>query len=547
MSARWRIALALGVALLAILWFGTLGVRPLYRADEARYAEIAREMAVTGDWLTPRLNGFKYFEKPPLQYWATAVAFKLFGTTEWTARLWAALTGFTGVLAAAFLAYRLKGPRAAFVTAAILASSALYIGLAQFNTLDMGVSLFLALAMFGLVLAQRDDASPVAERGWMLVAWAGAALAVLSKGLIGIVLPAIATFAYIAFERDWRLLKRLHIVSGGAVFLAIAAPWFIAASMANAEFARFFFIHEHFERFLTEVHQRYQPVWFFGGVLAWGLVPWTLTVLVSFRKAWREAPAQRFRPLRFLLVWTVIVFAFFSVSSSKLPSYILPIFPALAVMAGTAYEGTDRRWFVIQAVLVATIAFAAAAVAPWLLAREASPQLPADLLAGYAPWANTAAIALGLGAVIAAGLAWGGRSLAAAGALACGGFLFVQIALAGHGRLGVVYSAYDSVAKIKSRVSGDAPFYSVDMFDHSLPFYLGRTVTLVANPDELAASVRWEPERFVPTMAEFEHRWRDAPRAYAMMSPRDYAALAQAGLPMTVIARDPRRVFVEKP
>src|SRR5262245_34591674 len=169
-----RLALAGGIALFAIAWFGTLDYRPLYRADEARYAEIAREMVASGDWRTPRLNAFKYFEKPPLQYWATAIAFKLAGTRAWTARFWTALTGFVGIAAAAFLAFRLVGAVAGIYAAAILASSALYVALGHFNTLDMGLALFLSLAVFAFALAHRDGLAPSARRAWMLAAWAAA-------------------------------------------------------------------------------------------------------------------------------------------------------------------------------------------------------------------------------------------------------------------------------------------------------------------------------------------------------------------------------------
>src|SRR4051812_49333513 len=134
-------------------------------------------MVACGDWLTPRLNGFKYFEKPPLQYWATAAFYKAFGESDFAARLWAALTGFAGIVLVFFAGRRLFGPGAGFLGAAVLAGSPLYVLLGQYNTLDMGVSFFLGAAMIALAA------------GYPLWFWAGCALAVLSKGLIGIVLP----------------------------------------------------------------------------------------------------------------------------------------------------------------------------------------------------------------------------------------------------------------------------------------------------------------------------------------------------------------------
>ncbi len=545
MPARWLTAL--GWAALAIAWFGALGYRPLYRADEARYAEIAREMVASGDWITPRLNGYKYFEKPPLQYWATAAAFEAAGANASTARLWTALTGFAGVLATALVAARLAGPAAGLCAAAILASSLLYVGLGHFSSLDMGVTLFLSAAVFAMALAQGDGAGPRARRAWMLAAWAAAAAAVLSKGLIGVVLPAAALTAYVVIQRDWALARRLEVIAGGAFFLALAAPWFVAVALANGEFARFFFVHEHFERFLTQVHGRYEPVWYFGPVLLWGLAPWTLAVLAALPAAWRDAPAQSFRPQRFLLVWVAVVLAFFSVSGSKLPSYILPALPALAVLGGAWLARTGDRLLGAQALLFGALGAAAAALAPTLTARQASADLPAALLAAYVPWLVAAGLALAAAGALAGALALRRRRLAAVAALACGGLAFGTLALTGHASLAPVYSAYDSLARIKSGIPDEAPFYFVETFDHSVPFYLGRTVTMVGYQDELATAIGWEPQRFIPTVAAFVERWRTDPRAFAMLSPREYATLAATGLPMTVLARDPRRVFVAKP
>ncbi|MBI3068262.1 MAG: glycosyltransferase family 39 protein, partial [Betaproteobacteria bacterium] len=242
-----------------LIWFSNLEYRKLVRPDEGRYAEIPREMAVSGDWLTPRLNGIKYFEKPPLQYWATAAAYTMFGEHHWTARLWPALTGWLGLLLVFFAGRRLFGNVAGFYSAVVLAGSPLYALVAHVNTLDMGVTFFMTAVLLAFLLAQHAAATPRENRTWMHVAWAAAALAVLSKGLIGVVLPAAALVVYSLVQRDFALWKRLHLASGVALFLLIAAPWFVAVSIANPEFPRFFFVHEHFERFLTTVHKRDQP------------------------------------------------------------------------------------------------------------------------------------------------------------------------------------------------------------------------------------------------------------------------------------------------
>src|SRR5208282_2836659 len=141
------------------------------------------------------------------------------------------------------------------------------------DTLDMGLTFFMQAGLCAALLGRAAD-TPAAARAWILCAWAAFALAVLSKGLIGIVLPGAVLVVYLALTRDWLLLRRAELWRGALVFFVISAPWFIAVSLANPGFARFFFIHEHFERFLTDSHHRVGPWWYFIPVLAVGIVPW---------------------------------------------------------------------------------------------------------------------------------------------------------------------------------------------------------------------------------------------------------------------------------
>src|SRR3977135_3525782 len=213
------------LAAFSLAWFCNLGYRHLVKPDEGRYAEIPREMVASGDWLTPRLHGYKYFEKPALQYWITAAAFAAFGQNEWAARLWPGVTGFLGVLLVFWAGNRLFGPPVGLYGAAVAASSAIYASIGHLLTLDMGLCVFMSGSVFAFAVAQRDPADEAERRRWMLIAWAAAALAVLSKGLVGIVLPTGAVALYVLIERDWKLLGALHAWSGGLLFLAIAAPW----------------------------------------------------------------------------------------------------------------------------------------------------------------------------------------------------------------------------------------------------------------------------------------------------------------------------------
>ena len=327
-ATRWPVSgwtIALLVLALALVWFIPLGWRHLVPSDEGRYAEMAREMFVTGDWITPRYNGYKYFEKPPLQTWMNALTFAWFGIGEWQARLYTALAGFAGVLVAGYTAARLINPAAGFAAALVLAGAPYWQLLGHFNTLDMGLSLWMEVTLCAMLLAQRVGVGAPEARRWMWLCWASMALAVLSKGLIGVVLPGAVLVIYTLIERDWALWKRLYLPSGLVVFFAIATPWFVLVQQRNPEFFNFFFIVQQFDRYLTPAQNRPGPVYYFAGVLLVGLLPWLSLGWQSIRYAFAQ-PRQLngFAPGKLLVIWSVFIFLFFSASHSKLVSYVLP-------------------------------------------------------------------------------------------------------------------------------------------------------------------------------------------------------------------------------
>lgn len=535
------------VALVAIVWFANLDARRLIRPDEGRYAEIAREMAATGDWITPRLNGIKYFEKPPLQYWITAGAYRAFGVDEWTARLWPATAGALTVLlvwrTGRRVFGRVAGDRAGLVAAGMLWMAAN----AHLNTLDMGFTFWLIAGVAAFLGAQRDDATDRERRRGMALAWAACAGAVMSKGLAGLVLPGGAIFCYLLATRDWKFLGRLHLLSGLAIVLALCAPWFVAVSVANPEFPDFFFVREHFQRYLTTVHRRTEPWWYFLPLLVAGALPWTPLAL---RSVWRpgrdDPPGARFRPRLFLACWCAFVLLFFSASSSKLPSYILPIFPAVAWLAG------DR----LGRIAPRTLAWMAASMVPLAIAagilglraeRYATPQTPVALYQAFEPWILAAAAAILAGAVAATWLARRERVTAAVATLSIAGLCAWQLAITGHDALSPSFSSYQLAAQVRGRLRAECPFYSVRTYEQTLPFYLGRTTTLVEFEDEMAFGLEREPQLAVRTFDEFVARWMQQPCAYALLEPALRADLAARGLPMETIARDTRRVIVRKP
>lgn len=543
-----RFAWILLAAAFIAIWIANLENRKLVRPDEGRYAEIAREMVATGDWITPRLNGVKYFEKPPLQYWATATAFRLFGEHHWTARLWPALTGL-GVIALVFFAgRRLFGQAAGLYAALVLGGSAGHIALSHMNNLDMGLTFFLTAALLAFLMAQDSASSSTERRNWNLVAWACAALAVLSKGLIGIVLPAAGLAAYALIQRNLGLLRGQQWIAGGALFLAISAPWLVLVQRANPEFATFFFVHEHFARYLTEVHHRIRPWWYFFPVLAVGIVPWLTLLPRALIRGWRsEQPIESFQPARFLLIWAIVIFAFFSASGSKLPSYIIPVLPALALLIGRVIAETEPRRLLWHAVLLVVAGLAVMVIAT-VAALEAGPAAAVThQYAAYIPWIAGAGAAYVIGGSCAVYACRTGNRTAAALGMAFGGLVAIQLVTAGHDTLARSYSGYQIARDMKPFVTDQTPIYSVRTYDQTLPFYLKRTVTLVAFKGELAYGLEHEPQGWLPEIQDFERAWRKEHRPLAIMEPHTYGELKARGLPMRIVARDLRQLVVTRP
>jgi 4-amino-4-deoxy-L-arabinose transferase-like glycosyltransferase len=536
---------AAAIALACILWFALIGERRLSEPDEGRYAEIAREMALSGDWVTPRLNDLVYLEKPPLQYWTTAAAFKLFGTSEWAARAWCAVTGLAGILLVYYAGLRLHSRRAGLDAAAMLASSGLYFAAAHFNTLDMGVTFFMTAALLALIFGWRAEATAFDRKLWIHIAWAAAGLAVLSKGLIGIVLPGAAVMCYSLLFRDWTIWRKFAPATGVPLFLLVTVPWFIAVSIAQPDFPYFFFVHEHFARFLTTEHNRYEPWWFFLPVLAIGALPWTFPML----RGWWRALARResrtqFQPFRLLAVWCAVVFVFFSASDSKLVSYIVPIFPALALLAardcsemGEGALVTALRWCVI----IGALAVVAAVFAPIADARPL-----ADLMRARRQWLIAGGALFVTGAALAVFTSRRARIELGLFTVTFFALAAYQLAAIGFDQLAPVKSSAVLAAQLKSTIAATTPVYCVYVYPQSLPFYLGRTVIPVAFTGELAFGLEREPQKGIADVGEFVRRWRAETDAVAVMPRSVYLDMRGAGVPMRVIGEDPMRVAVRR-
>lgn len=553
-ALAWRNASLwlLAAAFLAI-WLGTLGYRHLIPTDEGRYAEIAREMFASGDWVTIRYNALKYFEKPPLQMWGTALAYTLFGIGDWQARLFTALSGIAGIAFTMQAAARWWGKRTAVITGLVLASAPMWNVGSHFNSLDMGVAGCMTMALAALLMAQHPDATRSQQRNWMWGCWASMALAVLSKGLIGVVLPGFVLVVYTLAARDWALWKRLHLLTGLIVFFAVAAPWFVLISARNPEFAWFFFVHEHFQRFTSTVHNRNAPLWYFVPLLLAGFLPWLAQLPGAARLAFSRnrmditRARNAFRPTLMLGLWAILIFAFFSISDSKLPGYIFPIIPALAILAALVLEHISERawrWQLRTFLALALIGLAASGY----VATMSSGMYPNAVFSRFA-------VFLAVGFAVGAAFTWcalrlANRRFESITAFACAWFLTFTVALLGHEAFGRSMSGIDLVPAVKPWLKPDVPFYAVERLDHTMPFYLGTPTIMVQEPDELAFGTEQEPSKWVPTTEAFIARWQEVGKAggqaVAMMGPGTYDRLAAQGVPMIVIARDARRVIVRR-
>lgn len=548
-ASRWLSAgVVVMLVVVALIWFVGLGARSLINPDEGRYATLALEMARSGDWVTPRLNGLIYFEKPILQYWIGALAFLTLGVSEFSARLWPALSGFMTLLAVGYTGSRLWGREAGVRAFAVAASTTWIVGNSHFLTLDAGLTFFLTLSLCAVLLvADGRGMDAASRRRWIWLAWAAMAGAVLSKGLVGIVIPGAVLVLVSLWRRDASLWRGMHWISGLLILFALAAPWFVIVSMRNPDFAQFFFIHEHFARYLTDVHKREGAWWYYVPMLLGGLLPWTSGLPWLFGKG-KSAQGGKppITPRDVLVVWCVFVFLFFSASGSKLPSYILPMFPALALLV--AFQLRDAqpsglRWHLLLPVL----AWGLALIASTQAHRFASAQTPPEMLAPLTVAVRVGASIFLCGAIVAWWLLGRRKITAAILSLALGHLVATSFVMQSHDGFGQLKSTASLVPVLQPLIDADTPFFAVRTYDQTLPFYFGRHVTLVDYVDEFALGESREPERWIPTLDEFVTKWQALPRAVAYMGPATWGELQQRGLPMRIVYQDPRRIVVVKP
>jgi len=307
------------------LFFYGLGSIGLVGPDEPRYAAIAREMVLTGDYITPRLYGMPWFEKPPLMYWLAALAYRIFGFNEAGARFPSALSATLCVFLIYWCGRKLWGRAEGFLVALVAATSIGSFAFARAASMDMLLTACLT-AVLVFFLFSYNDPTP-RRRIWQCASYASLGLAVLAKGPVGLLLPALSLGGFILLRGRWREWRDWY-PKGLWITLAIAGPWYLFCTVLNGrEFLQIFFINHNVERFTSTIYGHDRPFLFFLPVLLLLTFPWTfLLISVARRKFGRND--------HILLWWALVPLVFFSFSGSKLPGYILPIVPPLALLTG---------------------------------------------------------------------------------------------------------------------------------------------------------------------------------------------------------------------
>ncbi|MDB5820636.1 MAG: glycosyl transferase [Rhizobacter sp.] len=404
-SSRRLADSALAVLAFTLFWLGfTSWIRPLALPDEGRYVGVAWEMLRSGDWLTPTLDGLPFFHKPPLFYWITASSLSTFGMNAWAGRV----APWLGASAVAFGLYlfsrRWAGPRMARASLLVLLTQPLFFMGAQYANLDMLIAGCIGVTILAAAHAVQCLRAGLPYRGWLVAAYALAAFGVLAKGLIGIVLPVAVLLLWLAWSQTPRravgLVGRLVSLPGLVVFLALAAPWFIAMQERFPDFFHYFFVVQHFQRFAGSGFNNVRPFWFFVPVLLVLTLPWSawlwravrrhpgehlerfgrigLDAAIPVESSMRESltasveSAGTSKAVRQLMwTWLAVILVFFSIPGSKLVGYILPACAPLAFLMADAgrrawsarrgdkaWRPRRQRWWKASAVLAAVLCLA---------------------------------------------------------------------------------------------------------------------------------------------------------------------------------------------
>jgi 4-amino-4-deoxy-L-arabinose transferase-like glycosyltransferase len=530
------LALLLTAATLAIYFYGAHGFA-LADPDEARYGELAREMIASGDFVTPRLNHVKYFEKPPLVYWATALSIRAFGPSELAVRVPTLLAGLATLVLTTLLARRLYGAGTALLAAAILAGAPLFAFMAVILTLDMSLTVFVTAALFAVWRAWSGGG----DRRWVRVAYAATALGILVKGPVAVVLVGGATLLFLLPHGGWRALRPWFDWRALALAAVITLPWFLLVGWRNPEFWHYFLVDQNFHRY-TKTKEHGEPIWFFAPVVLGGLAPWSLALAFDPRGLRSALDPRTWTPAtRFLAIWAVTILVFFSLSISKLATYAVPALPPLAILVarallwgierGRAVGLTRAAWVLLVA---GPILGLVAAILPFVNDHFRVPIVVPYLFAG-------AALLAVCGFATLRQLA-AHRPYAALVAFAASWMLVLAVAISGRG-IANEYSDLGHLARAEMRPGDRLVLYQ--NFVQSMVYNSGERWVMVGNPGEMTfGSQQGDQSAWFWNNDEFLRQWSGPGRMLVLFNRKHIERLgSRLDPPPIVLATKDKKVL----
>jgi 4-amino-4-deoxy-L-arabinose transferase-like glycosyltransferase len=322
-----------------ILYIALLGVMPQMEPDETRYSLIPSAMNETGNYVTPHIKNTIYLEKPPLAYWATALSFRILGENDFSARLFTGLCAWGCILLTFFIGRHFRDEKAGLYAAAVLTISILPFILGRLNILDTPLTFFLCLSIWLGYLSLTSEK----KKYLYYLFYFTCALAFLTKGIIGVVFPFAILVIWLIWAGRWRQILQLISPVGILIFLVVVCPWLYLAQKENSDFLWFFFVREHFLRFTTQMHGKTEPFYYFLPIIIGGTIPWSVYLIRAWQqKKWKEYLFQKDEN-KLLVVWFLFIFLFFTVSSSKLATYITPVFLPIALFAGSIFRNYEEE------------------------------------------------------------------------------------------------------------------------------------------------------------------------------------------------------------
>lgn len=477
------------ILLTALTFFAGLGRGAVTDSDEAFYAESAREMVESGDWLTPYYNYEPRFEKPVLYYWLTAATYLVTGPTELAARLWSALAGLGLVLVTAACARRWYDESVGLLAGAIVATNFGYFALARMALPDLPLAFCITLAVFAAFVATLDQER--FPRRWVLLSSAAMALGFLMKGPVGVAIPLLVVVPVVLIERRSLNVSPGNVLLGVLVFTVIAVPWYAAMYLQHGPaYLDSFFLGDNLERFATDRFNDPRPWWFYLPIVGGGLLPWTPLAAVWLAPVWQYVTRRRdisTIDLR-LMLWAALPLVFFTLSVGKQPRYILPILPPLAALLASSILERTREWRSLNgvrvrplpnmAVMLGAVATGLLVVALGALLYRAQPLL-VNVAAPFTIGAAAAMVVAGLVVVIGA-LSGGWRIAPALVAVAAA----VMLSALQYGAMsGSHEDTVQQMARLvkAQRQAGDT-VVTYQAFVRNLVFYTGvRTVDVISD------------------------------------------------------------------